>query len=102
MRSGVAIPAWMRTYPQFLRERGYYCSNNSKEDYNLIKLGKIWDDSSRKAHWKNRQRGQPFFSIFNLTISHESQIRNRPHSLRLRRSPIRVPPPPRSLKNRRP
>jgi uncharacterized sulfatase len=41
----------------------------------------VWDDSSGKAHWRNRPAGQPFFAIFNLTISHESQIRSRPHTL---------------------
>lgn len=81
MRSEVRMPEFMKMYPQFLRERGYYCSNNNKEDYNLTKLGQVWDDSSGKAHWKNRPAGQPFFAIFNLTISHESQIRTRPHTL---------------------
>jgi uncharacterized sulfatase len=63
-------------YPQSLREAGYYCTNNSKEDYNLEKPGMVWDESSNKAHWKNRLPGQPFFAIFNHTITHESQIRN--------------------------
>ncbi len=75
------MPEFMKMYPQFLRERGYYCTNNSKEDYNLTKPGQVWDESSGKAHWKNRQPGQPFFAIFNITVSHESQIRTRPHTL---------------------
>ena len=81
MRSEVRMPEFMKMYPQLLRERGYYCSNNSKEDYNLHKPGPVWDESSGKAHWRNRSPGQPFFAIFNLTISHESQIRSRPHTL---------------------
>jgi uncharacterized sulfatase len=81
MRSMVPLPAGMRMYPQLLREAGYYCTNNSKEDYNLEKPGKVWDDSSAKAHWKNRKPGQPFFAVFNLLITHESQIRTRPHTL---------------------
>ena len=76
MRSNVRMPGFMKMYPQFLREAGYYCTNNSKEDYNLLKPEGVWDDSSNKAHWKNRKSGQPFFAIFNHTISHESQIRN--------------------------
>ncbi len=82
MRSEVTMPEFMRMYPQFLREAGYYCTNNDKEDYNLTKPGRVWDDSSKNAHWKNRAEGQPFFSIFNITVSHESQIRSRPHSLK--------------------
>lgn len=80
MRSMTRLPAGMKMYPQFLREAGYYCTNNSKEDYNLEKPGKVWDDSSGKAHWKNRPKGQPFFAVFNFTITHESQIRTRPHT----------------------
>lgn len=76
MRSMVSLPKNFKMYPQFLREAGYYCTNNSKEDYNLEKPGKIWDASGKKAHWKNRKPGQPFFAIFNHGISHESQLRN--------------------------
>ncbi|MGZ0163672.1 MAG: sulfatase-like hydrolase/transferase [Planctomycetales bacterium] len=77
MRSNVPLSSKLKMYPQMLREAGYYCTNNSKEDYNQIKPGQVWDESSRKAHWKNRKDGQPFFAIFNHTISHESQIRNK-------------------------
>ena len=77
MRSNVPLSPKLKMYPQILREAGYYCTNNSKEDYNQIKPGQVWDESSRKAHWKNRKDGQPFFAIFNHTISHESQIRNK-------------------------
>ena len=66
---------------QFLREAGYYCSNNAKEDYNLAKPGKVWDESSKNGHWKNRAAGQPFFAVFNSEKSHESQIRAKPHTL---------------------
>jgi uncharacterized sulfatase len=65
MRSMVPFPAGKKMYPQFLREAGYYCTNNSKEDYNLTKPGEIWNESSGKAHWKNRPGGSPFFAIFN-------------------------------------
>ena len=77
MRSMTQLPADFKMYPVYLRELGYYCTNNSKEDYNLEKVGNVWDDSGRKAHWKNRPDGKPFFAIFNHTISHESQIRNK-------------------------
>ena len=77
MRSMTHLPKKFKMYPAYLRELGYYCTNNSKEDYNLREDGKVWDESSRNAHWKSRPEGKPFFSIFNLTISHESQIRNR-------------------------
>ncbi len=80
MRSLTRLPPGMKMYPQYLREAGYYCTNNVKEDYNLEKPGPVWDESSNKAHWRNRRPGQPFFAVFNLTMTHESQIRARPHT----------------------
>lgn len=76
MRSRVPAPDWLKFYPVYLQEAGYYTCNNSKEDYNLVTDNKGWDDSSTKAHWKNTPEGKPFFSIFNFTGTHESQIRN--------------------------
>jgi len=73
MRSYNPIPALIRFYPQYLREIGYYCTNNAKEDYNVANKPRgTWDESSNKAHWKNRKPGQPFFAIFNVETSHES------------------------------
>ncbi|HTM48557.1 MAG TPA: sulfatase, partial [Bryobacteraceae bacterium] len=80
MRSMTSLPASMKMYPCFLREAGYYTTNNSKEDYNLEHTGEVWDESSNKAHWRKRKPGQPFFAVFNFVITHESQIRTRPHT----------------------
>jgi len=91
MRSLVPMPPGFAMYPQLLRQAGYYCANNSKEDYNLIKPGRVWDESSRRAHWKNRKPGQPFFAIFNFTVTHESQIRKRPHKWVHDPAKVRVP-----------
>ena len=91
MRSMVPMPAGKRMYPEFLREAGYYCTNNVKEDYNLRKPAKLWDVQTRDAHWKNRPAGKPFFAIFNSTVSHESQIRGAARPLRLDPAKVRVP-----------
>jgi arylsulfatase A-like enzyme len=91
MRSLVPLPAGLRMYPQLLRDAGYYCTNNEKEDYNLEKPGKVWDESSRRAHWTNRPPGQPFFAIFNHTVTHESQVRKRPHTPVHAPARVRVP-----------
>ncbi|MBI4873647.1 MAG: sulfatase-like hydrolase/transferase [Acidobacteria bacterium] len=91
MRSMTHLPPGMKMYPQYLREAGYYCTNNSKEDYNLEKPGQVWDESSTKAHWRNRKSGQPFFAIFNSTVTHESQIRTRPHTFVHDPAKARVP-----------
>jgi len=79
MRSEVRLPDSMRLFPRTLSEAGYFCTNNAKEDYNLEGTGKVWDESSNKAHWRNRAAGQPFFAVFNFTGTHESQVRKRPH-----------------------
>ena len=91
MRSLVPMPRGTKMFPQLLREAGYYCSNRSKEDYNLEKPGKVWDESSNKGHWRNRREGQPFFAVFNSTKSHESQMRIRPHTPIHEPAKVRVP-----------
>lgn len=83
MRSGVRLPATFATYPDILRKAGYYCTNNSKKDYNFATEDGGWHESGRKAHWRNRpKKDTPFFAIFNYTVSHESKIRTRPHQLK--------------------
>jgi arylsulfatase A-like enzyme len=86
LRSEVTLPASIIPYPKYLRQAGYYTSNNVKEDYNFIDTT-IWDNSSSQAHWRDRKPGQPFFSIFNLMLTHQSSIfgddsvyENRVHS----------------------
>ncbi len=91
MRSQVALPDTFKLLPQYLRDLGYYCSNNEKEDYNVAKVGKVWDESSKTAHWRKRSAGQPFFAVFNFTVSHESQIRKRPHQAVHDPAKVRVP-----------
>ncbi len=93
MRSEAAKPEWLKFYPQYLREAGYYCTNNSKTDYNIQhNIRDIWDESSRKAHYDKRKKGQPFFAIFNQTCTHESQIRSR--NSKTKHDPSKAPVPP--------
>ncbi|MEM8565946.1 MAG: sulfatase-like hydrolase/transferase, partial [Bacteroidota bacterium] len=78
MRTAGRMPLEARYFPQYLREAGYYCTNNSKEDYNLdYTSSEIWDESGDVAHWRNRKREeQPFFAVFNYIGTHESGIDN--------------------------
>lgn len=96
MRSYYPKSELIRFLPQFLREKGYYCTNNHKEDYNMAadQLHDIWDESSRKAHYKNRENGQPFFAVFNTNISHESSIHKTIPTEQLRHQPDEVKLPP--------
>ena len=53
-----------------------------------------WDESGRKAHWRNRPKAdQPFFSVVNLLVTHESQVWARAKQA-LEVDPTRVIVPP--------
>src|SRR4051812_14590178 len=102
MRCQAKLPPEIECFPEYLRRAGYYCTNNVKTDYNFKHKG-TWDESSNKAHWRNRGKGQPFFSVFNFVTSHESQIRlaepayrkrTADFTPRERHDPARAPIPP--------
>jgi len=77
MRCRAKLPPEISPFPTYLRKAGYYCTNNSKEDYQFDTPPETWDESSKKAHWRNRPRSdQPFFAVFNFTGCHESGIAN--------------------------
>ena len=92
MRSNVPLPEAIKMYPHYLRQAGYYCTNNDKEDYNVFEpnVKSCWDASNKDAHWKNREPDQPFFAVFNFTITHESRIRD---AHELQRDPDQTPVP---------
>lgn len=70
-------PPHVKTFTEYLRGAGYYCTNNSKTDYQFTPPITAWDESDRDAHWRNREPGQPFFSVFNPTVTHESGMWER-------------------------
>jgi len=75
MRATAELPAFVQGWPQLLREAGYYTSNNFKTDYNAnVDLEATWDDSSPRAHWRNRPEGAPFFAQFTMLTTHELGI----------------------------
>ncbi len=75
MRCTAQLPERIRPFPSYLREAGYYTSNNSKQDYQFKTPKGVWDESSRNAHWRRREdKNQPFFSVFNFLGCHESGI----------------------------
>jgi N-sulfoglucosamine sulfohydrolase len=82
----VVPPPYVRPYTESLRAAGYYTTNNSKTDYQFKPPITAWDENGREAHWKNRPEGMPFFSIFNLMTTHESQVWVRTND------PVVIPP----------
>ena len=68
-------PFYVKAFPEYLRAAGYFTSNRAKTDYQFGVPFTIWDDIGPKAHWRNRpDKTQPFFSVFNIEVTHESQI----------------------------
>jgi arylsulfatase A-like enzyme len=76
-RSKYPIPDFIKGFPFYLQQQGYYTSNNSKTDYNVARenefIKQAWNESSGRAGWWNRKAGQPFFAVFNFMESHQSR-----------------------------
>lgn len=69
------MPDGLRMFQAYLRDAGYYTTNNSKKDYNAIEGPGVWDESSGKASWRNRPApDQPFFHMQSHPPSHESSL----------------------------
>jgi len=65
-------PAYVKTFTEYLRAAGYYCTNNAKTDYQFTPPLTAWDECGNQGHWRHRDPGQPFFAVFNPTVTHES------------------------------
>ena len=77
MRSRIVTPPHIKCFTEYLRAKGYYCTNRSKTDYQFDPPFTAWDrQGNGHGDWKGRAKGQPFFSVINLTVCHESQIRH--------------------------
>lgn len=96
-RSSVPIPDYIKGFPYYLKQAGYYVTNNMKTDYNIANakhfINEAWDEcygtggwgtvygsnnftfeeNSAEAGWWHRKPGQPFFSVFNFMDSHQSR-----------------------------
>lgn len=67
------VPHYVKCFSEYLRAVGYYCTNNVKTDYQFAPPLTAWDELSTEAHWRNRSDpDQPFFAVFNPTLTHES------------------------------
>ncbi|MFZ5495571.1 MAG: sulfatase-like hydrolase/transferase [Verrucomicrobiota bacterium] len=91
MRSTRPLPAGVKMFTQYLREAGYYCTNNFKTDYNTSSdWSAAFDEVSTKADWRGRKPGQPFFAIFTFMQSHEEFLQTR-QPLKTDPAKVRVP-----------
>ena len=95
MRSYYLKSNAIQTYPELLRKKGYYCTNNSKGDYNASNIkSSIWDEMGNSADYKNRKLNQPFFAIYNLNETHESTIHKPKSKDDLKHNPQKINLPP--------
>ncbi|MBL7223634.1 MAG: sulfatase [Candidatus Brocadiae bacterium] len=69
------LPPGLRMWPFYLRQAGYYTSNNRKKDYNCVEGKGVWDESSGKASWRKRpSKDKPFFHMQSTGVSHEGRL----------------------------
>ena len=84
LRSRFPVPSEFKGTASYLRDKGYYCTNNVKTDYNTSNASKLikacWDQCSNKAHWRGKKAGQPFFAIFNDMTTHQSRSMVMPYA----------------------
>lgn len=78
LRSTAPIPDRITGFPAYLQEAGYYTANRGKTDYNSLDAQRLiaesWNQASEDAHWRDRPNGQPFFTVFNPRVTHQSRI----------------------------
>lgn len=75
-------PPYVRCFTEFLRARGYYCTNNGKCDYQFDEFAKgpftafdrYGQEDIATLNWRSRPAAAPFLSIFNLGGTHESTM----------------------------
>ncbi|MBH57613.1 MAG: sulfatase [Planctomycetaceae bacterium] len=91
------LPTGVNMVPVYLRQAGYYCTNNNKQDYNVV-TEKVWDESSRMATWRKRpDKSQPFFHMQSFGMSHESSLHFKwgqinPDGLTTKPDAVKLPP----------
>ncbi len=80
-KSGINIPAYsavpdaqVKCFTEYLRNAGYFCTNNAKCDYQFYPPFTAWDENSRTADYSHRPEGMPFFAVYNHEVTHESRI----------------------------
>lgn len=66
LRSHVELPSHIKCFTQYLREAGYYCSNNYKKDYNFEDVD-AWNESSENADWRKRRKRVSRFSAYSTS-----------------------------------
>jgi arylsulfatase A-like enzyme len=77
-RSAIKIPSYVNGFASYVKNAGYFTSNNSKTDYNIsnekVFIQQNWTMQGGKADFTKREnKAQPFFAVFNIDESHQSR-----------------------------
>ncbi len=80
-RRGWLVPEDQYFFPKLMKQAGYFCTNNSKTDYNAKTSHSVcWSAAGKKSNptYNNpkRRADQPFFSVFNCTATHMGRVRS--------------------------
>lgn len=59
-------PPYVKVFTEYLRVAGYFSSNAIKTDYQFNPPFTAWDEIGKNAHYKNRNKGQPFLQFSTL------------------------------------
>ena len=78
LRCEIELPDFIKPFPVYMKQAGYFVTNQAKTDYNFSPDG-IYDYwRNDLAPWKRRKsKDQPFFSFFVLGTTHEGPGNNR-------------------------
>ena len=78
MRCNAQLPPEVKPFPIYLREQGYFCTNNSKTDYQFKAPKETWDISEKKGALAQSQGSQTTLFL-RLQLHRMSRIRYRQH-----------------------
>ena len=76
-RDGVAVPIAPQVGAVVFGHDPQNVRGKATERHRAVReapLG-LWDDNSSEAYWRNREPDQPFYSVINLGVTHEGQVR---------------------------
>ena len=83
----------IKTFPQILKENGYFTYNDNKGDYNyLVNLDSTWSEYNTKN--KILKSKSPIFAIYNYNVTHESGMWKRDkEELKVNPNDLKIIPP---------
>ena len=69
------MPRGLKMFPAYMRDAGYFTTNDRKKDYNAIEGNGVWDSSAGGCSWRDRKdTSQPFFHMQSHGESHEGSL----------------------------